>query len=292
MSNDSQFHRIRRLPPYVFSEVNALKARARAAGRDIIDLGMGNPDMPTPKHIVDKLVEAVRNPRNHRYSASRGITRLRKAIEELAELDFLERAESVVLIGNPGVGKSGLASAIVLKALYAGRTARAITAQNLFEEFEQSQADRSTKRLIKRLSSVDLLLIDEFGYVQARTTSQVNQLFRLMDNRASRKSTIITSYLGFEEWGSFLGEKALTAMALIFASFLIRPTPFCILDEIDAPLDEENIGRFTAVLRDLSQTAQFIVITHSKHTMSVADSLFGVTMEEPGVSKMVSIQVQ
>ena len=142
------------------------------------------------------------------------LARQRRAIEELAELDFLERAESVVFIGKPGVGKSGLASAIVLKALYAGRTARAITAQNLFEEFEQSQADRSTKRLIKRLSSVDLLLIDEFGYVQARTTSQVNQLFRLMDNRASRKSTIITSNLGFEEWGSFLGEKALTAALL------------------------------------------------------------------------------
>jgi DNA replication protein DnaC len=120
----------------------------------------------------------------------------------------------VVFIGKPGVGKSGLASAIVLKALYAGRTARAITAQNLFEEFEQSQADRSTKRLIKRLSSVDLLLIDELGYVQARTTSQVNQLFRLMDNRASRKSTIITSNLGFDQWGSFLGEKALTAALL------------------------------------------------------------------------------
>ena len=87
------------------------------------------------------------------------------------------------------------------------------------------------------------------------------------------------------------GEKTLTAMALIFASFLIRPTPFCILDEIDAPLDEENIGRFAAVLRELSQNAQFIVITHNKRTMSIADSLFGVTMEEPGVSKLVSVRL-
>lgn len=87
------------------------------------------------------------------------------------------------------------------------------------------------------------------------------------------------------------GEKTLTAMALIFASFLIRPTPFCILDEIDAPLDEENIGRFTAVLRDLAEGAQFIVITHNKRTMAVADSLFGVTMEEPGVSKLVSVRL-
>ena len=74
------FYRIKRLPPYVFNVVTDLKAKARARGEDIIDLGMGNPDMPTPKHIVDKLVEAARNPRNHRYSASKGITRLRKAM--------------------------------------------------------------------------------------------------------------------------------------------------------------------------------------------------------------------
>ena len=87
------------------------------------------------------------------------------------------------------------------------------------------------------------------------------------------------------------GEKTLTAMALLFASFLIRPTPFCLLDEIDAPLDEENIGRFTTVLKDLAQNAQFLVITHNKRTMSIADSLFGVTMEEPGVSKLVSVRL-
>ena len=87
------------------------------------------------------------------------------------------------------------------------------------------------------------------------------------------------------------GEKTLTAMALLFASFLIRPTPFCILDEIDAPLDEENIGRFTGVLRGLAEGAQFMVITHNKQTMAVADSLFGVTMEEPGISKIVSVRL-
>jgi len=87
------------------------------------------------------------------------------------------------------------------------------------------------------------------------------------------------------------GEKTLTAMALLFASFLIRPTPFCILDEIDAPLDEENIGRFTGVLRELSEGAQFMVITHNKRTMAIADSLFGVTMEEAGISKVVSVRL-
>ena len=87
------------------------------------------------------------------------------------------------------------------------------------------------------------------------------------------------------------GEKTLTAMALIFASFLIRPTPFCVLDEIDAPLDEENIGRFAEVLRELADGAQFIVITHNKRTMGVADSLFGVTMEDPGISALVSVRL-
>ncbi len=80
-------------------------------------------------------------------------------------------------------------------------------------------------------------------------------------------------------------------MALVFASFIIRPTPFCVLDEIDAPLDEENTVRFTRVLQGLSARSQFIVITHSKLTMEVADSLYGVTMEEPGVSTLVSVRL-
>ena len=76
---DPEFHRIRRLPPYVFAEVNRLKATARNEKRDIIDLGMGNPDLPTPPHIVDKLVETVRDGKTHRYSTSRGIPGLRRA---------------------------------------------------------------------------------------------------------------------------------------------------------------------------------------------------------------------
>src|SRR5262245_64293052 len=74
-----EFHKVRRLPPYVFEQVNRLKASARSQGADIIDLGMGNPDLPTPKAIVDKLCEVVRDPRTHRYSSSRGIPGLRRA---------------------------------------------------------------------------------------------------------------------------------------------------------------------------------------------------------------------
>jgi chromosome segregation protein len=87
------------------------------------------------------------------------------------------------------------------------------------------------------------------------------------------------------------GEKTLTVMALMFASFLIRPSPFCILDEVDAPLDETNVVRFARFLTQMSEHSQFVVITHNKQTMEVADSLFGVTMEEPGVSKFVAVRL-
>lgn len=87
------------------------------------------------------------------------------------------------------------------------------------------------------------------------------------------------------------GEKALTAVALIFSIFLIKPTPFCLLDEVDAPLDDANIGRFNDMVREMSEVSQFIIITHNKATMAVADTLYGVTMEEPGVSKSVSVKL-
>lgn len=87
------------------------------------------------------------------------------------------------------------------------------------------------------------------------------------------------------------GEKALTAVAMIFAIFLIKPTPFCLLDEVDAPLDEGNVGRYNDMVREMSKGSQFILITHNKRTMEVADTLYGVTMEEPGVSKLVTVKL-
>ena len=85
------------------------------------------------------------------------------------------------------------------------------------------------------------------------------------------------------------GEKALAAMALMFAIFKYRPSPFCLLDEIDAPLDDANIGRFVEVLRGMQDETQFVLVTHNRKTMEIADRLYGVTMEEPGVSKLVSV---
>ena len=88
------------------------------------------------------------------------------------------------------------------------------------------------------------------------------------------------------------GEKALTAVALIFAIFLLKPSPFCVLDEVDAPLDEANVGRYNDLLREMSARSQFILITHNKRTMEVSDTLYGVTMEEPGISKLVSVRLR
>lgn len=87
------------------------------------------------------------------------------------------------------------------------------------------------------------------------------------------------------------GEKAMTAVSLIFSIFLVKPAPFCLLDEVDAPLDDANVGRFNELLREMSSESQFILITHNKKTMELNDTLYGVTMQEPGVSKAVSVQL-
>jgi len=87
------------------------------------------------------------------------------------------------------------------------------------------------------------------------------------------------------------GEKALTAVAFVFAIFRLNPAPFCLLDEVDAPLDDANVGRFTAMVKEMSETVQFIVVTHNKITMEMAHQLSGVTMREPGVSRLVQVDI-
>jgi alanine-synthesizing transaminase len=117
MSSESsgEFHRIRRLPPYVFAEVNSAKAKARTAGEDIIDLGMGNPDSPTPRHIVEKMIETVQDPRSHRYSVSAGIPGLRRALagyyRRRFDVDLKWETEVVATLGSKE-GLANLASAI------------------------------------------------------------------------------------------------------------------------------------------------------------------------------------
>ena len=87
------------------------------------------------------------------------------------------------------------------------------------------------------------------------------------------------------------GEKALTAVAILFSLFTLNPAPFCILDEVDAPLDDANVGRFCEIVKDMSSQVQFIIITHNKTTMEYTNQLIGVTMTEPGVSRLVSVDI-
>ncbi|MEK9725652.1 MAG: aminotransferase class I/II-fold pyridoxal phosphate-dependent enzyme, partial [Rhodospirillaceae bacterium] len=112
---DQEFHKIRRLPPYVFAEVNKMKAAARAAGEDIIDFGMGNPDQPPPPHIIEKLRETVLDPKVHRYSNSRGIPGLRKALSTYYArrfgVDIDPETEAIVTLGSKE-GLANLSSAI------------------------------------------------------------------------------------------------------------------------------------------------------------------------------------
>ncbi|OIO09343.1 MAG: hypothetical protein AUJ52_06610 [Elusimicrobia bacterium CG1_02_63_36] len=138
----------------------------------------------------------------------------KQTINGLADLDFIDQGKSVVFIGQPGYGKTGLASGILLKALYAGKSGYCIKAQDLFDELDASQADRSTRHFIKRLSRVDLLLLDEFGYTNPLRQVQINNFFRLMHNRCGRRSMLITTNLGYTEWGKFLGDAPLVAALL------------------------------------------------------------------------------
>jgi chromosome segregation protein len=122
-----------------------------------------------------------------------------------------------------------------------------------------------------------------------------NGFMRLTDEENSAESGIdvVASPPGKKLQNVLLlsgGEKALTALALLVGIFQYQPSPFCILDEVDAPLDESNIGRFTDLVKEMSVQTQFVLITHSKKTMSIAPVLYGVTMQEPGVSKLVSVR--
>lgn len=132
----------------------------------------------------------------------------RRQITGFASLDFVARAENLVFIGQTAVGKTGLATGLLLKALQNGHRGLFLKAQDLFDEMYASLADRSSRKLLNRLARVDLLVIDEMGYLNLRP-EQTNVFFRLMEERYGRKATIITTNLEYEEWHNFLGNRAL-----------------------------------------------------------------------------------
>ena len=151
-----------------------------------------------------------------------------KQIRTFAELDFLPRAENIVFIGATGVGKTGLAIGLLLKALQNGHRGLFVKAQDLFDEMYASLADRSSRRLLRRLARVDLLVVDEMGYLNLRP-EQTNIFFKLMEERYRRKPTIITTNLDYEEWANFLGHKELTR------ALLSRLRQYCHTVRIDGP---------------------------------------------------------
>jgi chromosome segregation protein len=181
--------------------------------------------------------------------------------------------------------------------------------RNRFEFLSKQQADlsNSLKQLEDAIKKIDATSKERFR----QTFEIVNEKFQQIYPRlfgGGRASLALTQEVVGQEAGveifaqppgkklqsvSLLsgGEKALTAVALIFAIFLIKPTPFCLLDEVDAPLDEANVGRYNEMVKEMSKQSQFILITHNKRTMEIVDTLYGVTMEEPGVSKLVSVKM-
>ena len=132
----------------------------------------------------------------------------RRQIYELAELEFIPRAENLVFIGPTAVGKTGLASGLLLKALQNGYHGVFVKAQDLLDEMYASLADRSSRKLIKRLARVDVLLIDELGYLNIRP-EQTNIFFKLIEERYNRKATILTSNLEYDHWHNIFTNKDL-----------------------------------------------------------------------------------
>jgi DNA replication protein DnaC len=137
----------------------------------------------------------------------------RRQIKTFAGLDFIAKAENLVFIGPTGVGKTGLASSLLLKALQNGYRGRFIRAQDLFDEMYASLADRSSRKLLKKLARLDLLLIDEMGYLNLRP-EQTNIFFKLMEERYNRRATLITTNLEYDEWHEFLGNRSMVEALL------------------------------------------------------------------------------
>ncbi len=162
----------------------------------------------------------------------------------------------------------------------------------------------NTQSSIREIDDVSRVKFDEaFRMINANFSETFAKLFgggqasmRLTDPENTSESgiDILASPPGKKLQNILLlsgGEKALTALSLLVAIFQFQPAPFCVLDEVDAPLDETNVGRFARLIHEMSATTQFVVITHSKRTMAEADVIYGVTMQEPGVSKIVSVNL-
>ena len=160
-------------------------------------------------------------------------------------------------------------------------------------EEAMKKIDGETRELFKdTFDKVNTVFMDRFpklfgggeAYLELTGDSLLDTGVRVMARPPGKRNSTIQLLSG--------GEKAMTAVALLLALFQLNPAPFCLMDEVDAPLDDANVGRFCEIVREMSQGVQFIIITHNKITMELANQLHGVTMQEPGVSRLVSVDVE
>jgi len=246
---------------------------------------------------LNHLAQAVRE-RNLMEIADVAQARTEEALRldpEAAEQDMLSLREKIEALGEV--------------SLTAIDEAREVGERHAFLTAQKTDLEESIAKLRSAIARIDKAskerFKETFGLVNERFKQVFPRLFRggmaelqLVEDPANPAAEpgveIVAQPPGKKLTSVGLlsgGEKALTAVGLIFAIFLIKPTPFCLLDEVDAPLDEANVGRYNEMVREMSRTSQFIVITHNKRTMEVADSLYGITMEEPGISKTVSVKL-
>ena len=152
-----------------------------------------------------------------------------KQIRELAELEFIRTGTNIVFIGPTGVGKTGLASGLLLRALQDGYRGRFIKAQDLFDEMYASLADRSTRKLLNQLIRFDLIVIDEFGYLNLKP-EQTNIFFKLMEERyVQKRATLVTTNMEYDDWAGFLNNRPLTE------ALLSRVRHRCVTIHINGP---------------------------------------------------------
>jgi chromosome segregation protein len=177
-------------------------------------------------------------------------------------------------------------------------------------EFIQKQKEdllASIDTLRKTIRKINRTSLEKFGETFQKVDEKLKEIFPILFNGGTASLTLTDEEHPLESGvlvevrppGKKLshmgllsgGEKALVAMALLFAIYMIKPSPFCLLDEVDAPLDEANIDRFNTLLQQIRQYSQIIMVTHNRRTMEIADRLYGITMEKKGVSKIVSVNL-
>jgi len=193
-------------------------------------------------------------------------------VNMLALDEYTEKKERFDFLSKQKKDLEEAKDALILAIRRINREAR----QRLSETFEKVRENfKATFQSLFDGGESDLLFVDSDDPLEAK--------IKIVASPKGKRLHDISSLSG--------GERALVALALLFAIYLVKPSPFCVFDEVDAPLDDANIGRFVKMLQSFTDRTQFIVITHNKKTMEAADNLYGVTMQEPGVSRMISVHI-